>query len=243
MKVRLVVRRILASIAVPTGALLALLAYPDPAFAYAYRYGPYEIRSDRPIAPGMSRVLDDATRRLATSALLRPDDRFRIFVCNEPWRLALFARSTSVGGVADAVATRNIYLREIDADANRIVIPAAWGGLADAEDRPLSYFVAHEAAHILQSRRFGCLAVLRLPKWVTDGHADLVAKAGDFDLTANAELLRRGDRIVSEEYSRTGLYRRYHLMVSAALREGWTVERLFAEPPAEEHALRAARSL
>jgi predicted metal-dependent hydrolase len=48
--------------------------------------------------------------------------------------------------------------------------------LADAADRPLSYFIAHEAAHVMQSRRFGRLLSLRYPRWLVEGHADLVAK-------------------------------------------------------------------
>jgi hypothetical protein len=153
--------------------------------------------------------------------------------------LLLLARSTLVGGATDTLFTRNIYIREADIATNRVLIGGAV--LADADARPLSYFVAHEAAHVIQSRRFGRLLSLRYPRWLVEGHADLVAKAGDFDATANRALLWQGDPRLAEDYARTGLYRRYHLMVLAQLSAtGQRAADLFADPPPEAVALKAA---
>lgn len=213
----------------------AILAFPEPLFSYSMSHGNYRVRSDRPIDPAMARVLDDVTRRLRTSDLHDPDAVFRIFICNEPWRMAIYTRSTVIGGSADTFLTRNIYIREADIASNRLVPPS--GRLADADVRSLSYFIAHEATHIMQSRAFGRLVSLRYPDWLTEGHADLVAKAGDFDAAENRRLLRMGDPLL--DYRRSGLYRGYHLMVATLIRQpGVDVRGLFAAPPAETAVMR-----
>jgi hypothetical protein len=221
-------------VALAAGAIL----YPQPLFAFSRDYGAFTVYSDRPIEPAMARVIADAERRLRSSELYRPQETFRVFLCNAPWRLLLLARSTSVGGTAETLFTGNIYIREADAAANRVLIGDAV--LADAEARPLSYFVAHEAVHVIQSRRFGRLLASRYPRWLVEGHADLVAKAGDFDVAANRALLNRGDYLLAEDYARRGLYRRYHLMVLSLIEKGSSAAELFAAPPPEQAAVAAA---
>lgn len=208
-------------------------AYPQPLFAHRLEYRNYQIWSDRPIDPAITHVLDDATRRLRTSRLYDPQAPIRLFFCNEPWRMRLY--TGKVGGVADILLTRNIYLREADIAANRIIPPH--GKLADARDRPLSYFIAHEATHIMQSRTFGRLLRLH-PQWLVEGYADYVAKAGDFDFEGNRRLLKKGDPRL--DYGRSGLYRRYHLMVAHLIDgRGLSLAELFADPPDEENVVRA----
>lgn len=212
-------------------ALLALIAFPRPLFAYHVEYRNYEIWSDRPIDPAIVGVLDDATRRLATSELHDPDAPIRLFICNEPWRMRLLSMSFAgaMGGVAYGWLTGNIFLREADIAANRIIAPGG-ARLADAEARPLSYFIAHEATHVMQSRAFGRLVALRSPDWLIEGHADHVAKAGDFDFEENRRLLIADDPRL--DYARSGLYRRYHLMVAHLLeRERRPLAAIYADPP------------
>ena len=212
---------------------LGILAIPQPLFAYHLQYRNYEIWSDRPIDPAIRQVLDDATRRLASSELFDPEAPFRLFFCNEDWRMRLY--TGAAGGVADNWLTRNIYLREADIAANRIIPPS--GRLADAGHRPLSYFIAHEAAHIMQGRAFGPALKLTHPRWLIEGHADYVAKGGDFAFEENRRLLRQADPRL--DYARSGLYRRYHLMVALLLdKQGRPLQRLFAEPPSEAEIVR-----
>lgn len=221
---------------------LGLLLFPRPLFGYAMEHGNYRVRSDRPIDPAMASVLDDATRRLSTSELQDPNATFDIFICNEPWRMWLYSQqfNASIGGVADNWLTRNIYLREADVASNRLIPPR--GRLADADVRPLSYFIAHEATHIMQSRTFGRLMRFRSPKWLIEGHADFVAKAGAFDFEKNRRLLREGDPRL--DHARSGLYSGYHLMVAMLIeKDGYTIRRLFADPPQEEDVIRALREV
>ena len=138
--------------------------------------------------------------------------------------------------MADNWLTRNIYLREADVAANRLIPPH--GRLADADVRPLSYFIAHEATHIMQSRTFGRLMKFRSPAWLIEGHADFVGKAGAFDFEENRRLLREGDARL--DHARSGLYRGYHLMVAMLIeKDGYTIRRLFADPPHEADVMRA----
>jgi len=233
------IRRAAAALCAMLALAAGLLAFPDPLFSASMSHGQFIVRSDRPINPAMARVLDDAARRLRTSELYDARATFRIFICNEPWRMWLYSRNAAIGGSADTLVTRNIYLREVDIAANRIVPPG--GMLADAQTRPLSYFIAHEAAHVMQARAFGRLLKLRYPAWLVEGYADWVAKAGDFDVAENRRLLRRGDPRL--DYGRSGLYRRYHLMVATLLRRpGATVRHLFADPPDEDDVIRALLS-
>jgi hypothetical protein len=208
---------------------LGAFAFPQPMFAYTFEHRNYEIWSDRPIDPAITQVLDDATRRLETSRFYDPNKPIRLFFCNEGWRMRLY--TGAVGGVADTLLTRNIYLRQADIPGNRIIPPH--GRLADAAERPLSYFIAHEATHIMQSRAFGRLLNLRYPTWLIKGHADSVAKAGDFDFDENRRLLKQADRRL--DYEKSGLYRRYHLMVALLVdKRDRPIRGLFADPPAKE---------
>jgi len=221
------------------GALaLTLLLFPQPLFAYSFDYGRFRIWSDRPIDPAIVHVLRDAERRLQRSELDDPDAEFRIFFCNEPWRLWLFTRSAAVGGSADTLLSRNIYLRESDVAANRLIPPE--GALADAEVRPLAYFIAHEATHVTQSRTFGRLMEWRYPDWLTEGHADFVAKGGAFDVAENRRLLIAGDPRL--DYTASGLYRGYHLMFAHLVEEqGRPIRSLFEDPPDAAAVLRSLR--
>jgi hypothetical protein len=240
---RIAIRRITKLVLIAAAILLAagaaLIAFPQPLFSHMLVREPFTVWSDRPIDPAIADVLDDAARRLRSSELHDPGATFRLFICNEPWRLRLLARNASIGGSADTLFTRNIYLRQADPRSNKLIPPH--GTLADAEVRTLAYYVAHEATHVMQSRAFGRLLLLWYPRWLIEGHADLVAKAGAFDADENLRLLLRDDPRL--DYERSGLYRRYHLMVATlAVRDGMTVRELFADPPAETVVLQSLRN-
>ena len=82
-------------------------------------------------------------------------------------------------------------------------------------ERTLTYFLAHEIAHVLIARELGAVAFLRLPAWKNEGYADLLAKGSDFDYERTREQLRHGDRDLDP--NRSGLYLRYHLLVAYLL--------------------------
>lgn len=236
-------KRAILSLLVAVMAGFGLLAFPQPLFAHYVEHRNYQVWSDRPIAPEIVQVLDDATRRLRASDIYKPDAPVRIFFCNEPWLMWFYSQrlSSAMGGVADTWLTRNIYLRESDVSTNRLLAPGG-GRLADADVRPLSYFIAHETTHIMQSREFGRLTAMQYPDWLTEGYADYVAKAGDFDFEENRRLLKAGDARL--DYKKSGLYRRYHLLVALLLdKQRRSVREVYAAPPEEERVLEGLRAL
>jgi hypothetical protein len=226
---------LVAVLAVAVG--LIVLCTPQPLFAHHLTYGRYQVWSDRPIEPQIAGVLDDVTRRISRSAIYSPDQRFRIFICNDQWRLALYSErfSGGMGGVADTAFTRNVYIRRADIPRNRLIPPHGWK--AAMSDRPLSYYLAHELTHVMESRAFGRGSSVRYPDWLNEGYADYIGKGGRFDMAKNAADLRAGVREMDPTAS--GLYRRYHLEVAYLLdRQGMTIRQLYADPP-DEAALRA----
>lgn len=235
------IRRLLSLLLLLAAAYAAVLAFPQPMFEHRLVHGQYDVRSDRPIPPEMRRVLDDVTRRLERSELYGAQQRFRVFLCNDDWRMALYSQrfSSALGGAADDWLGRNIFIRRSDVAGNRIFPPS--GRLADAEARPLSYFIAHEATHIMDSRALGRIGARRAPRWLREGYADYVAKGGDFDFEDNRARLIAGDPLLDPERI-PGLYRRHHLIVAMLIeRDGLSVRRLYANPPDEAELLRRVR--
>src|SRR5207244_1328358 len=89
------------------------------------------------------------------------------------------------------------------------------------------YFITHEVTHAMTMARTGRLAYRRLAAFQQEGYADYVAFARPIDRAAWREALRRGDPEMDPR--RSGLYRRYELMVSYLLeRKGMSVETLLA---------------
>jgi hypothetical protein len=223
------VRRIAIGLTLAALAAVAVLCTPEPFFAHHMRVEAYDVWSDRPIPRGIGAVLEDATARLARSELYRPGERFRIFFCNDEWRLAVWSGrgSGKMGGAADTFLTGNVYLRRSDIDLNRLIPPSGWR--ATMADRPLSYYVAHELTHVMEMRAFGRGLLLRKPAWLNEGYADLIGKADRFDYAANRTAMLAGARELDPKAS--GLYRRYHLEVGWLLRHGRGIGELYAHPP------------
>jgi len=223
---------------------VAASSFPKPLFAYRVSYENYRVWSDRPIPDEIADVLDDVTRRLRTSSLHDRDVPVEIFFCNDGWRLWLYGRSfhARMGGAADVWLTRQVFIRESDIAANRI-LPSGPRPLADAAHRPLSYFIAHEITHVDISRSFGRTIMLRYPRWLLEGYPDYVAKGGDFDYEENRALFAGG--AIALDHARSGLYREFHLKVAHMLdKQGRTPQQVFANPPDEgalEAVLRAPR--
>lgn len=184
-----------AVLLVPLAAYALAAVFAKPMFDYRLTYQNYRVWSDRPIPNEVTDVLDDVTRRLRMSSLHDRGTPVEIFFCNDSWRLWLYGGrfSTRVGGTADVWLTRRVVIRASDIPANRIHTPTG-GPLADAAQRPLSYFIAHEITHSDVSRRFGRTVMLRYPEWLLEGYADYVGKGGDFDFEENRALFVLGER-------------------------------------------------
>lgn len=230
-------RLCLALIDVAASALVVTTVWPDPLFAYSFDGGAVVVHSDRPIPPDIIEVVRDVERRVGTSELPAAGP-YQVYLCNDDWKLAYFGRRLSIGfgGVTDVYLTRHIFIRPADVERNAILPPASWR--FSLADRPLSYFIAHEIAHVQQVAALGRLAYLKAPTWLIEGYADHVGKGGAFDVAGNLEALRLGK---PELDPANGLYSRYHLAVELLLGQRGFMD-LVANPPDPDAVLaKAAR--
>jgi hypothetical protein len=84
----------------------ALIAWPDPLFAFSLGTGKIVVASDRPIpSAGGERFLQDCERLLERSPLKAKVRQHRIYVTNESWRQRLFfAWDSKAWGLAYGLA-------------------------------------------------------------------------------------------------------------------------------------------
>ena len=206
-------------------AASSVLAYPQPLFPYHVEQGRLQLFSDRPFDHERGRrVLADVERRIATSPLDGRNGVHRIFVAQTEWRRRLvFLWAYGAGGVNFYPVTRNVFIRQSDIDADRVLridgpVPPP---------RTLAYYGAHEIGHSLIGERIGAVANRRLPKWIREGVADYIGIGGEVDIDALTRALLAGDSDLDPE--RSGLYARYRLLVAWLLqREGWSIDQLLA---------------
>jgi hypothetical protein len=233
--------RITAGSVLLIAAYAGLLCTPQPLFPFAVKADRLELRSDRPFeAAAGARVLQLAEEKLARSPLFSRQASYGVYICNARWRQVLFFnKDYGVGGVAPYPLTANVFLRDAGIEENRLISPR---GRAVPGDRTLDYFVAHEITHQLTGRALGPVRYLQLPQWVREGYADYVGKGDSFHYTEARRAFLAGEPEM--DWKRSGLYWRFNLLVAYLLdRQGWTVERLLREPPAEaavEAAVRGA---
>lgn len=213
---------------VVVGAIITLLAFPEPLYAYHVEEGRLRLYSDHPFDPARGRaILDDVERRLdeAPPALADPASVYRIFVTNEDWRKRLFFLwSYGVGGLNYYPLAGGVFVRQSDIDNDRVLKS---NGTPVAPPRTLAYYTAHEIGHSLIARHVGALANWRLPAWQREGMADFIGYGGDVDIAALIRAFRAGDPDLDPK--RSGTYSRYRLLVAYFLKhEGWSVDRLLA---------------
>ncbi len=223
---------------------LTIFIFPQILFAHQAEYKQFIVYSDRPLNKDIEPVLDEAIKRLSKSDLYDSEQKFRVFVCNDIWRLMIFSRGNdNVGGLAFADLTQDIFLRPVDFKKNKIIPPDSWKFAKNPwtfDDRPLSYYIAHESTHVLQyrhTRRF----LWRYPTWLIEGYADYIGKGNDFDFEENLRLFKKN---APELDPKKGLYRRYHLMVAYLLEfKKMDIKDVFANPPNEEKILEELKNL
>ncbi len=194
-------------------AYAGVLTWPHPVFPYGVAHQGVVLHSRAPLPPNTAAILADARRRLTRSPLYRASDHYDVFLCDSPPLFAFFARwNYRAGAVAFWPLTGNIFLRPAHVERNRLVGPS---GREAAGERTLAYFIAHEMTHTLVVRSIGRIGYARLERWQTEGYADYVAKSGDFDFMANLRALHNHEPELDPD--RSGLYRRYHLLVAYLL--------------------------
>jgi hypothetical protein len=204
-------------------AWLALTIHPQPLFAHSLRRANVVLHARAPLPPEAGPILDEVVRGFARSPLYDPGRTHDVFLCDTPALFAFFVPyARKVGGVANL--TGNVFIRPANVARNRVVGPS---GDEKGGERTLAYFAAHEVTHLMTMDHTGRLAYRRLSAFQTEGYADYVAFARPVDLGAGREAMRRDQPEMDAR--RSGLYRRYELLVAYLLdRKGITVPQLLA---------------
>jgi hypothetical protein len=170
----------------------------------------------------VSAVGTQALAKIKRSSLYNPNDVYRVFLTDSAVEYGYFTSFwRSSGGVFLVVANCNTFIRPSLVAEDRLISPA---GKIVAEDRPLNYYVAHEATHAMEFNRLGWSKYLALNVWIREGVADYVGR-DEFDFAAMLEKYRAGASQMNPAES--GLYLKYQLLVEFALKdENSTVDAL-----------------
>lgn len=198
---------VLLLLLVPIIIYLVLLIYPSPLFAHKYEYQNYIVYSDEPIHGNITVVIDDAIQRIKNSELYDSKYKFKLYLCNNNSLFSFFTRNGNAGGVVNFVISSNIFIRENDIEKNQITPPESWK--FPLNDRPLSYFIAHESIHCLQ-RRYDKFLILKAPVEIIEGYADYIGKQPKNNLDS---LINDYNSNLSSMNPENGLYDKYNLYV------------------------------
>jgi hypothetical protein len=157
------------------GVILAsIVAAPQVlAFPHQMQIGATTVYAEAPISrAAMTRVLDRADARLATSPLYEGAVGTRVFLTDGGWRWRVLALnvSDSVGFTrpwSDMVSDAVILNRsDVAGDKTHSV-------------RSLSGTIAHERTHIMVRRHLGLVRGVMLPAWISEGYADHISREPD----------------------------------------------------------------
>jgi hypothetical protein len=222
-----VTKRVLLTLVAAAAGWVALVVHPEPLFAYTAQEGNVVLHARRPFPPETRPMLDDVLRRVSQSPLYDPARVHHVFLCDSPGLFGLLALwDYKVGGVSQTMLEGNVLIRPHDIARGTVF---GRGGEVKKGGRSLTYFIAHEITHAMTADRIGRWRYHRLAAFQTEGYADHVAFDRPVDLRAGREALARGAPEMDPR--RSGLYRRYELLVAYLFeRRGETVDQLLAAP-------------
>jgi len=214
---------------------LLILVFPNFMFGYSYAHQNFKIYSDRPIPKSIIKVIDDANQRLLHSELYLADENFKVYVCNDDWRFKFFTRNGNAGGLVNFLISPNIFIRECNIDRNALIPPSGW--MYTPAERPLSYYIAHEAVHSLQ-REISPFLVFTTPTYILEGYADYIGKRPDFDYQEYKEMYLNDAYLMNPK---NGLYHKYHFYIAHLIeKKGYSFDKILNEKPDLELILKQA---
>jgi hypothetical protein len=233
-------KRVGLSLAALATAATLPLAFPGPMFGYGVDYADLSVYSDAPLPAAEVRSwLGEVQALLEASPLRYEGEPTRIYIAGSTWRwrsLWLVHRGGQVGGFAvPLLSTRHMFLSGADFSTLELIAP---NGRRMPPPRTLTYYAAHELAHVLTARQFGAVRSYTIPQWMKEGIADYVALPSE---SAAGLYSRIGERdpdlsMINEH----GVYAPFRLLVTYFLEDaGWTLDRLVAS----DLSLDAARAI
>jgi hypothetical protein len=214
-------------LAAAVGAWLTLVIHPQPLFAYSARRAGVVLHARAPLPPEAGPLLDEVVRRVSRSPLYDPARVHHVFLCDTP---SLFAVVTlwqrRSGGVTQPQFVGNVFIRPSNIVHNRVIGPS---GDEKPGERTLAYYISHEVTHAMTADRVGRWRYAHLAGFQVEGYADYVGFDHRVELARGRAALERDDAEMSP--ARSGLYKRYELMVTYLLeRRGMSVDQLLARP-------------
>jgi len=189
-------------------AYAVCLTNPQLLLKESYKYKNFTVHSDKAIPVEIENVLDKALANLSRSELYTPDFQFRVNICHSNNLFTFFTRNKNAGGVVNGILSDHAFIRECDIINNEIIPPGGW--LLSRHDRPLSYFIAHELTHSLQSK-YDRFMILKTEHYIIEGYADYIAKSDSYNFEHYKNLLINNDKLMNPA---NGLYNRYHLYIA-----------------------------
>ncbi|MES1206956.1 MAG: hypothetical protein ABUS79_13550 [Pseudomonadota bacterium] len=225
-KGRRVVGRGALVVAVLGAGWLALVVHPQPLFAYTTRQANIVLHARRAFPAATQPMLADVVRRVSRSPLYDPARVHDVFLCDTPGLFGLLALwDWKVGGVTQTMFAGHVLIRPYDIQRGVV-----FGRQGEAKQgRSLTYFIAHEVTHAMTADHVGRWRYRGLAAFQTEGYADVVAFDRPLNLRAERDALVRDAPEMDPR--RSGLYRRYELLVDYLLqRRGISVEALLAAP-------------
>lgn len=234
------ITRFILVLALALGCLYFLcLLFPQPFFRYHMQERNIAIYTNQAPPPNIPTLLDSVGRLLDKSPLNDPHIHHRVFICQDIRLFGFLTRGrTNLAGLCDDRLSRNVFIRPADLTAERILPPPGWPLASD--NRPLSYFIAHELTHSLESH-FAGRWNLHIPVWLWEGYADYIGLGGTKDLAHDLILYKEG---VPEMNPAGGQYGRYALYVTYLLDyKHLDIKYLLKNPPSEEGVDSAVRRL
>jgi len=220
-------KRVLLTLVAAAAGWVALVVHPEPLFAYTTRQGNVVLHARRPFPPETRPMLDDVLGRVSRSPLYDPDRVHHVFLCDTPALFGFLALwDYKVGGVSQTMVGGNVFIRPHDIARGTVF---GRSGEVKKGGRSLTYFIAHEITHSMTADRIGRWRYRRLAAFQTEGYADYVAYDRPVALRDGRDALAR--EAPEMDPRRSGLYRRYELLVAYLLdRRGESVEQLLAAP-------------
>jgi hypothetical protein len=189
------------ALAVLAAGFAALHAFPQVLFAHSMTAHGITVHTTSPPPAEAERVVARAASLVARSPLALPGRREDVFVPDHPFVTRLFGPLS--GGFAFSVAaTGKVFVASGDLARDVARMPDG-----KPQSRSLSSVMAHEITHGLIRKRLGIIGSLRLPKWVSEGYCEHVARESSFPESEGDRLisLGRSDPSISFQYF---MYRR-----------------------------------
>jgi hypothetical protein len=217
---------------------LICLLYPQPFFSHRLQKKNITVYTGSVPPHGFDTVLDQTQRLLARSDLNDTALQQKVFICPSLHLFGFLTRGrTHLAGLCDDRLSRNIFIRPTDLSRQRIISPPEWSYAQDS--RPLSYFLAHEITHSLESHYAGRWN-LRVPVWLWEGYAEYIG-VGPVDLNNYLYLYRAGSPLMDPE---NGTYARYLLYVLYLIDyKHLDIKHLLLHPPSLQNVEKGIQTL